>query len=66
MKRKILYLLVLICSLGAISSAKQSGYNCATKSRCNTEMKSRGETLTLKKNEAVFELLPFRLLVFDF
>lgn len=66
MKRKIFYLLVLICSLSVISSAKQADYNCSKKMSCVMEVKSGMQSPTPKeKTEMDFEFSPIRFLVMD-
>jgi hypothetical protein len=66
MKRKIIYLLVMICCLSVFTSAKQASYKCNKKVDCLMEGAALPQPVkTEEKNEIGFELSPLQLFVFN-
>lgn len=66
MKQKIFYLLIVICSLSVITSAKQYAVKCGNKTGCIIK-KSAVQLPEIKENNKgmAFEFSPFHHLVFN-
>jgi len=66
MKRKIFYMLILLCSLGIITSAKQSKNNCCRNINCVMSGSANPKPVKSEPKESMgFELSPLQFFVFD-
>ncbi|HWC55288.1 MAG TPA: hypothetical protein VG676_17010 [Chitinophagaceae bacterium] len=66
MKRKTFYLLVVICCLSVISSAKQANYNCCKKIGCIINESALQQPVKAgQKSGTDYALSPLQLFVFN-
>lgn len=66
MKRKTFYLLVVICCLSVISSAKQANDKCCQKMGCILEGSALQQPVkTEQKSGTSFDLSPLQFFVFN-
>jgi hypothetical protein len=65
MKPKTIYILMIICCMGLLSSAKQSGKDC-DKTTCNgfTKQKCPKQAQPKTAKEADYDLPPLQLLMY--
>lgn len=60
MKRKFIYMLVLVCCVSFLSSAKQSGKNCSKKTKYTKQQIKASEV-----KGTGFDLSPLHLFIFS-